>query len=111
MVVENKQRDIDSFRPAQLRVHGKRGHLNFVNKVFQTRYATELDWLRQRAARPERASRNTQIDIVMQPTSATNSLCFHFLNWAILLPFQMQTLGWNLFQMNFHWGNLLKFIT
>ena len=39
-----------------------------------------------------------------------NSFRLKFWNRAILVSFQMQTVGWNLFQMNFHSRSLSEFI-
>jgi len=109
-VLAHEWREIDRLRPAQLGVHGKCRHLNLVHKFFQTRYAPQFHRLRQRSTRPQRPARNTQVDIVMERSSATNSFLLQFRNRAVLIPFEMQTFRWNLFQVNFHSRNLSEFI-
>ena len=84
--------------------------LNHVQKFLQTRNATQLHRLRERSTRPQRTARNTEIDIVMQRASATNSLSSQFRNRTFFVPFEMQAFGWNLFQMNFHSRNLSEFM-
>jgi hypothetical protein len=109
-VLAYKRREIDRLWPMQFSVHGKCGHLNFVYKFLQARYATQLNWLGKRASCPKRASGNAQFDVVMQPTSATNSLCFEVMDRASLVAVQVQTLWRNLFEMNFHASNLSNII-
>ena len=109
-VLAHEWRKIDRLRPAQLGVHCKCRYLNLVQKFFQTRNASQLHRLRERSARPQRPTRNTQVDAVMERTSTTNSLRLQFQNRTFLIPLEMQTSSWNLFQMNFHSRNLSEFI-
>src|SRR6266545_4338739 len=96
-VLAHKRRQVDRLRSMQLCVHSKCGHLNFVHKILQTRYATQFYWLRQRASRPKGTSSNAHVDVVMQRAGTAN---------PILVPVQMQTLRRNLLEMNFHSLNL-----
>jgi hypothetical protein len=105
-VLAHKRRQVDRLRSVQLGVHSKCGHLNFVHKILQTRYATQFYWLRQRAARPKGTSSNAHVDVVMQRTGTTNPLFVKVMDRAILVPVQMQTLRRNLLEMNFHPLNL-----
>ena len=109
-VLAHEWRKIDRLRPAQLGVHCKCRHLNLVHKLFQTRDAPQLHGLRQRSTRPQRPACNTQVDTVMERTNTTNSLRLQFQNRTFLIPLEMQTFRWNLFQMNFHSRNLSEFI-
>ena len=109
-VLAHEWRKIDRLRSAQLGVDCKCRNLNLVHKFFQTRNAPQLHRLRQRSTRPQRPTRNTQVDTVMERTSTTNSLRLQFRNRAFLIPLEMQTFSWNLFQMNFHSRNLSEFI-
>src|SRR5262252_1282759 len=94
---------------------GERGHSNFVHEVLQTRHATQFHRLLQRTVRPQSAVSNADVDVVMQWASASNFLRCQLLNGTIFFPTQMQTLGWNLFQMYFHeltlQISLAKFLT
>src|SRR6476620_3721129 len=73
-----------------------------MDKLFQTRYATQLHCLGQRAVRPQPAVSNADVDVVMQTTGTMNFLRCQLLDRTIFFPAQMQTLGWDLFQMYFH---------
>src|SRR4029079_8890397 len=83
-------------------MHGEGGHSNLVDKLFQTRDATQLHRLRQRPVRPESAASTANVDIVMQRASALNVLRCQLLDWTIVFPAQMQTLRRDLFQVYFH---------
>ena len=109
-ILADQWRKIDSLWPAELRVQGKRRHLNPVHKFLQTRNATQFHRLRERSARPQRAIGDADVDLVTQQPGATNVLGFQFFNRAILFAFEMQTFWWNLFQMNSHARNLSELI-
>src|SRR5882724_597457 len=110
-ILAYKRREVDRLRSRQLRMHGKCGHSDFVREFFQARYATQLHWLYQRTPCPKRATSDSHVDIIVQLTSATNSLRFEIVDRATFVPVQMQTLCGNLFEMNFHSQNLPKIIS
>jgi hypothetical protein len=101
-ILSQKRRQIDRLRPVQLRVQGKCRHLDLVYKFFETRDTAQLHPLLKRSVRPKRAGRNSDVDVVRQRPDAADALRLQFGNRAILIALQMQTFGWNLFQMNLH---------
>ena len=64
--------------------------------------AAKLDRLRQRASRPERSLGNSQVERIPQRSSAANILRREIENWAFFLALEMQAIGVNLSEMNFH---------
>src|SRR5206468_1784597 len=91
-VLSYKWRKIDSLWSAQICVHCKCRNLNLVHKLFETGDTTQLHRLGEQPARPERASGDADVDIVMQQTGATNFVWFQFREWAAFLTFEMETL-------------------
>lgn len=104
-VFPHERRKIDRLRPAQFGVDRERRNFHVLDKFFETADASELDRLRERAVGPKRTFRHADVDFVLHRTGATNSVRFQIADQTIFLPLQMQSLGWNLFEMNFHFLN------
>src|SRR5204863_3646649 len=101
-VFPNVRREIDHFRPGQLVVDRKCGHLDVEAKWFETADAFQFDRLREMAGDPERTFGNTEIERITQGTRGDNAFRFQLRNRTLFLAFEMLALGLDLAQMNFH---------
>ena len=104
-VFPHERRKINRLRAVQFGMNRKRRRLDVVNKFFETTNASQLDRLNKRAVRPERTFRNADVDLVFHRPEAVDSFRFQFRNEAIFFAFEVQALGGNLLQMDFHFLN------
>ncbi len=77
---------------------------------FETTNAPQLDRLSEIAAGPQGALGNSQVERIPQRAGATDILRLELGNRAFFLALEMQALGVNVPEMNFHWRSLSEFI-
>ena len=104
-IFPNERCQIDRFRSAEFMMDREIRNLDRVHETFETGNAGQFDRLRERATGPERAFGNPEIERVSQRTGANDFVPLELGDWAILLAFQVEAVGWNLSQMNFHFPN------
>jgi len=104
-VFPHERRKIDRLRAVQFGMNRECRRIDVVNKFFETTNASQLDRLHKGAVRPERTFRDADVDLVFHWPDAMHSFRFQFRDQTIFFAFEMQALGRNLLQMDFHFLN------
>jgi hypothetical protein len=76
-------------------------------KRFETANASKLDRLSERASGPDRPLGDSQVERITQRSGAADIFLGEFGNLAFFLALEMQTVGVNLSEMDFH-GEMTK---
>jgi hypothetical protein len=104
------RREIDQLRSGQIEMKRESFCLDLERKRFETADALKLDRLSERATSPQGAFGNTHIERVAERPGTADILCRQIGNGAFLLAFEMDTVGVNLSEMNFHSREPSEFI-
>src|SRR2546423_9968794 len=81
------------------------GNLDFETEWLQASHAFELDRLSEVAGHPKRAFGDSEIERVTQRPGANDVFRGQLWNWAFLFALEMQALGLDLPEMDFHGAN------
>jgi len=95
-------REIDHLRPGQIEVDRKSFCFDIEWKRIETPDAPKLDRLHERASRPERSLGDSQVERIPQRSGAADILRGEIGDGAFFLALEMQAVGVNLPEMNFH---------
>ncbi len=106
-VFANERRQVDRLRSTKLGVQSEIPDFDDVGELLQTGHANHLDWLRERAVSPERTVGDTDIERIAQWSRADGAFFRQLRDGAFLLAFEVETLGSDLSEMNFHDLNFL----
>src|SRR5436190_10315229 len=101
-VLAHERRDIDRLGPMQFGVERESRHLDFVFELIETGNAAHFHLLGNRSISPERPIGYAKIETIMHRRDATNFLRRQIAERTIFVTRKVQTLRWDLIQMNFH---------
>lgn len=108
-ILSNERREIDRLRPGKLGVEGELRHANRVHEALETGDARQLDRLRERAIGPKRAFGNPEVERKLQRARARDSLLLELGDGTFLFAFEVQAVGGDLSDMNFHSRDFSEF--
>lgn len=105
-VLPHEWSEVDFLRAGQFDVDGEIFHFDLESETFEASDALQLDWLSELTVGPKRAFRNPCIERITQRPGAARLLGIKLRQGTLFLVLEMQPIGGNLTQMNFHTQNL-----
>ena len=94
--------EIDQLRSAQVVMDGKSFYRDLERKRLETTNAFQFDRLNERPRRPERPFGNPEVERIAQWPAANHVFGGKLGNRTFFLALQMESVGWNLAEMDFH---------
>lgn len=102
------RREIDELRPGQFEMKGESFRLDVEWKQLETADALELDRLSELATGPQCTFRNSHVERVAKRSGAAHIFCREIGDRRFFLALEMQTVGVNLSEMDFHRLSLFR---
>jgi len=96
-------REIDQLRTGQLMMDRERGHFDIESEWLEAAHAFQFDRLDKMAGYPKRAFRNPEVQRITQRSHTNDIFRRQIGNRTFFFAFEVQTVGLDLAEMDFHW--------
>lgn len=102
-IFANVRGEIDDLGPGQFMMNRKGFHCDIERKRLEATHAFQFDRLRKHPCHPQSAFRDAEVERITERAGADDTFRSEIGNRAFLLTLEMEAVGLNLAEMDFHW--------